>query len=381
MKKVIYLLSSLMLVFTACDPMEDVYEELDKINPDVYVTSMNIELEKKDYELLKGKPAAKNLYFASEQEAAELIPSILDKKYPQLGDGTFATVAFNKLAFEFKGNQVSSVVKYEVSSDDYSALGHRYGNFDSSNEMIEFLEYKYPNAAENMLVVLTYDYYTGKTNTITDSYYFLNGEWRNVYHVTDEDYAKVDRGRYDNFTSADDDLMPAFFNKFLSDNIIGANAGDVEYVSYAYYSNRKTTQNIYTMMYNGTKWVAVTENVAKGSSLSFAKKNGVWKPDLTIRYALESADYQWIATNPALGTETNRSNLANYGNFYQGNPNSSNYWSNDQIVAALGALLKQKFPNAEVEQKFMLSYSVYNSGNITATVTLELQADGTYKSI
>jgi hypothetical protein len=381
MKKIIYLLSSLMLVFTACDPMEDVYEELDKMNPDVYVTNMNIELEKKDYELLKGKPVAKNYYFASEEEAAELIPAILDKKYPQLGDGTSATVGFNKLTFKFKGNQVSSVVKYEVSSDDYSALGHRYGNFDSSNEMIEFLEYKYPNAEENMLVVLTYDYYTGRTNEVTDSFYFMDGAWRNIYHVTDEDYAKVDRGRYDNFTSADDDMMPVFFNKFLSDNIIGANAGDVEYVSYAYYSNRKTTQNIYTMMFDGKKWNAVTENVAKGSSLAFAKKNGVWKPDLTIRYTLVAADYQWIAANPALGTETNRSNLANYGNFYQSNPNSSNYWSMDQVTAALGALIKSKYPNAEVGQKFQVTYAAYNSGNITGIITLELQANGEYKAI
>ena len=381
MKKIFYLISSLMLVFTACDPMEDVYEELDKQNPDVYAKDMNIELEKKDYELLKGEPVAKNYYFASEQEAADLIPTILDKKYPQMGNGTSVAVSFEKLAFEFKGNKVSSAVSYTVTSDDYDAMGHRFDNFDSANEMIEFLEYKYPDAAENMLVTLTFDYYTGTTKRVKDAFYFMNGEWSNIYFVTEDDYALVDRGRYDNFSSADDDMLPVFFNKFLTDNIVGAEAGDVEYVSYAYFSGGKTTQKVYTMVFDGAKWHAVTENLTTAGVLAFAKKDGIWKPDLTIRYTLVAADYQWIATNPALGTETNRSNLANYGNFYQSNPNSSNYWSNDQIVAALAALLKQKYPNAEEGQKYQLTYAAYNSGNITATVTLELQADGSYKAI
>ena len=381
MKKIFYLISSLMLVFTACDPMEDVYEELDEKYPEVYTRDMSIELAKKDYEMLKGKPAAKNYYFASEVEAADLIPAILDKKYPHLGDGTSVAVAFDRLAYEFKGNKVSSAAFYTVKEEDYDAMGHRYDNFDSSNEMIEFLEYKYPDAADNMLVVLTYDYYTGKTNKVTDSFYFMNGEWENVYHVTDEDYALVDRGRFDNFTSADDDMLPVYFNKFLSDNIIGAEAGDVEYVSYAYYSNRKTTQRIYTMMFDGRKWNAVTENVTTNATLSFAKKNGIWKPDLTIRYTLVAADYQWIAANPSLGTESNRGNLANYGNFYQSNPNSSSYWSEEQIVAAMSALLKEKYPNAEEGQKFQLTYAAYNSGNITVTITLERQADGNYRLI
>ncbi|MBC5993621.1 hypothetical protein [Pontibacter cellulosilyticus] len=381
MKKIFYLLSSLMLVFTACDPMEDVYEELDKQYPDVYTKDMNIELAKKDYELLKGKPVAKNYYFASEKEAAELIPTILDKNYPQMGNGTSVTVAFNKLAFEFKGNKISSFAMYTVTDEDYSAMGHRFSNFDSSNEMIEFLEYKYPDAVENMKVILTFDYYTGTTNRVRDAFYFLNGAWRNIYFVTNDDYALVDRGRYDNFTSADDDMLPVFFNKFLSDNIIGAEAGDVEYVSYAYFSGGKTTHKLFTMIYDGTKWNAVTENVTTPAVLAFAKKDGVWKPDLTVRYTLAAADYQWIASNPALGTETNRTNLANYGNFYQSNPNSSNYWSNEQIVAALGALLKNKYPNSEVGQKYQLTYAAYNSGNITVTVTLELQSNGSYAVI
>lgn len=385
MKKIIYLLSSLMLVFTACDPMEDVYDELDQLNPDVYKKNMSIELANKDYELLKGKTGVPSTvtsghYFSSEEQAAALIPAILDKKYPQLGDGTSAAVDYNKLVYAFNSNKVAQNVSYTVTSEDYTAVGMRYGNFDSADDMIRFLEYKYPTPVETQLVVLTYDYYTGTTNTVTDSFYYLNGQWINVYHVTAANYDQVDRGRYDNFTSADDKLLPSFFNRFLSDNVFGANAGDIHYVSYLYYSG-SAKQRIYTMMFDGVQWKAVTDNVIATSSLSFVKKDGIWKPDLTIRYTLVAADYQWIAANPALGTDAARSNLGSFGNFYQSNPNSSNYWSQAMINKAMGALLKYKYPNSEVGQKYQLTYAAYNGGNIVATVTMELQASGEYVAI
>ncbi|PRY13639.1 hypothetical protein CLV24_1058 [Pontibacter ummariensis] len=379
MKKYIYLIVSFAaFTFTACDPMEDVYEELDQLNPDVYAPELAIELASKDYELLKGKtgvPAyvAKDYYFKSEAEAAELIPQILNSKYPQFDNGTSVTVTYNELVQKFNENTTSGVVKYTVTEEDYDALGERYPNFNSAEDLINFLEYKYPSPQENQLVVLTYDYYaSGSTSTLVGSFLYTNGEWVVAYHVTPENYDSVGNGRYDNFEAKDEESLPAYFNKFLSEKFLAAKTGEIKYVSYAYYSGR-TSQEIYTMMYNGTKWVAVEATITVAKALQFAKQDGNWKPDLTVRYDLVAADYQWIAANPALGNESNRANLASYGNFYQSSTTSSNYWSPEAVLKALGALLKNKYPAAEEGQKFQLTYAAYKGGNIAVTVTLILE--------
>jgi hypothetical protein len=388
MKKVLYFLSSLMLVFTACDPMEDVYEELDKKFPDTYATDVTLDLAKADYELLKGHSAAKNLYFTNEQEAATEIPNILTKKYAHLDNGTTVTVGFTALSFPlFNNNAVSNVVNYTVTEEDYDVTGDgRYDSFNTLDDIFTILKHLYPNAEANKLAVLTYDWYYGaaspSTQEKTGSYYFVNGKWVEAYHVSVADYTSVNHTKY-TFSSSDGDNTALYFDKFLKENVFGAKAGDVQYVSYAYYSSssRKTSQRIMTMTFNGTSWVPVEKDMVYTSALQFLKEDGNWKPDITIKYALTSSDYQWIAGNAALGTNASRSNLGQYGNFYQGNPNSSNYWSQDMINVALAALLKNKYPNAEVGQKFLLTYVAYNGGNTSITIRLQLQPSGEYKVI
>lgn len=385
MKKYIYLIASFAaLTFTACDPMEEVYDELDEINNDAYTPEVTVELATKDYELLKNKAGVPaNVYtdyfFASEAEAAEIIPQILNLKYPQFDNGASVEVTYNQKVYSFDNNVVSSTTEYTVTADDYDAVGMRFDNFTAAGDLIKFLNYKYPAAAEDQLVILTFDYYTGVTETRKDAFVFKNGAWIDAYYVSPADYAAVDRGQYDNFTSADDEMLAAYFDKFLRDNIVGAKTGDIQYVYYVYYSG-STQKKIYTMMFDGAKWVGVTSNVIAAKTIQFAKANDTWKPDLTIRYTLTSADYITISTIETVGTADNRSNLAKYGNFYQGSTTSTSYWSPAQVIEALGALLKQKYPQAEEGQKFQVTYTVYNSGAKDLTTTLQLE-NGEYKEL
>ncbi len=362
-----------MVVFSACDPMEDVYDELDALKGP-FTKKVDVTLSSEDYTEVKGKS-----YFTTEEKAAAAIPEFLNEAYSHLENGSTVRVTYNKLMFPGYNSSVSEVEKYTAVAEDYDFTGESHDNFNSAGDLVKLLEHKYPDAVENQLVVLTYDYYqNGATSTVTDSFYFKDGAWRNIYHVSDEDYASV--GKRSDFSSSDDDLLPEYFNKLLSNTVFGAVAGDVKYVSYAYYSNKTTTQQVLGMVYNGSEWVKVNPEAVEEAVLQLKKKQGTWVPDLTKSYTLVADDYVWISKQPELGTQPQRDNLGDpkYLNFYQSWAGNDNYWSDEDVLVALSGFLKNKFPNEEVGQKFEVTYAYYKSGNKTNTVTLIKRESGDY---
>lgn len=389
MKKIFYLLSSLMLVFTACDPMEDVYEELDKAKAPYTKKGLSYKMTDTDY-----KTTTK--YFATEEAAAAAIPTLLNTKFPALENGSSAIVTYNLLTdgYDFLGNTVSSYTTYELTtSEDYKLGGTNYSNFDRWSQVETFLNAKYPvsaipegQTAEGRLVTLTYTWYNSNTSptssTVTDSYYYVGGEWHDTYYVSDANYASVDRNRSYAFTPGDVELLPAYFNNFLKGEFFAAQPREVVYVKYAIrQSSSSTTQHVMAMMFDGTNWnkVAKSDVVITVSTLQFAKINGSWVPDLTKSYKLVSPDdYVWISQQPSLGTTAQLANLGDYKNFYQSWSGSANYWSNDNIKVALAALLKQKFSNEVPGQKFEVTYDYYLSGNKVGTMLFQLNDSGEY---
>ncbi|MBC5775467.1 hypothetical protein H8S95_15420 [Pontibacter sp. KCTC 32443] len=387
MKKLVYLLSSLMLVFTACDPMEDVYEELDKAKTSDKVT-VSTELKKADYEVYSKDATvphvAKNLYFVNEDEAAALIPAILDKNYPHLGNGASVNVTYNVLSYPQYNNTTSIAARVTVSNAEYTAMGKLTSNFTAESDIATYLATKYPTPQERQLVALTYKMSdaNGTVTTQKDSFFYLNGAWKNIYHVSDAEYTATGNGQFRNFDSNSDALLTNYFNQFLTNyytnNNLIVRKGIVEYVSFTYYTGSATVQRLRIMVYDGSKWVEAATAVEK-ASLKFKKKANVWEPDLSIPYAFVTADYAWIGDDAnGFGTELNRKNLRDFGNFYQSNPNSTNYWSDEQIAAAIAARLDVLFPNAEVEQKYEVSFAAYKGGNITRTMVFIKGANGKF---
>ncbi|RIJ42972.1 hypothetical protein [Pontibacter oryzae] len=369
MKKYIYVIASVAAMsFTACDPMEDVYNELDEKLSNEYEADIKTELSAKDYELFKGKgtaPAyvASEHYFADEEQASELIPIILDKNFPQVGNKTKAAITYNNLVFKFGDNTVSSVKYYTLEDEDYALGGARYTSFDKEAQVTTFLSAKYPDAEEGTLALLTYTWYNGSAEPryieTTDSYYFTNGMWLDAYHVSGEDYVEAGRNRFNNFTAADDNVLADHFNRFLNKSIVGNETNDVKYVSYAYYNGSKTVQQVMAMVFNGVRWVAVEGDVVTKEVLRFEKKGTKWVADRSISYGLVAADYAWIADQANISSESNRANLAKYGNF------NTFSWSSEDILFAMSELLKSKFPNAAVGQKFTVTYDSYPGGLVS----------------
>lgn len=381
MKKVLFYISLLTLgSLVACDPLDDTYQELDaQVTDD---TEINVMLTDDAYEVLEDVDTVpeyiyKNHYFTSPEEAEKYLPSILNAEFPHLGDGAFGKVSFNLLQLAFKNTGVANTMYYEVTEADYDALGQSYKNFDDEEQLFDFLDYKYPSVEDSTHLILTYQFYNGSriptTQTQVTAFYYNDGVWYDGFRVTDEYYAYFERNRFNNFTGVDDDNLEAYFSFILKNEFPTAKDGDVEFVSYAYYNGSSTVQEIAGLQFDGANWSMLEDgkNVLTVKTLPFKKELGTWIPDIA-RYELQAGDYTAISENVALGTESARSNLADYGNF------ATSRWSDEEILAAINFILKKNFPEYEEGQEVLVTYNTYPGGDQELSLIL---TEGVYVEV
>jgi hypothetical protein len=384
MKKILSLiLLGTTLFFTSCDPLDDTYTEVGQAP---YTKDMQFTLNTANYQSLRGTSGVNayvynNFYFKSEVEASQFIPIYLNRNFTHLDNKSSAEVGYNLLVFPFVNNTVSTRINYTVENSDYALGGARFTNFDRFSQIETFLKVKYPTAVEGTLVNLTFTYFNGSSlptsRTITDAFYFKNGTWYDTYLVSDTDYVSVDRDRFKNFTSADEALLPGFFDKFLKAKFTGSKVNDIAFVSYIYRIS-SNNQEVKAMRFNGVNWEEVTANVTIPQVLAFSKKNGTWIANLATKYTLIRADYDAIADNTAAGSAAAKANLKSFGNFNVQSAGSPTYWPEDQIILGLGELIKVKYPTAAAGDKFEITYQAFTGSVGTFKITLELQANGSF---
>ena len=101
------------------------------------------------------------------------------------------------------------------------------------------------------------------------------------------------------------------------------------------------------------------------TSLQFGYNDSVWVPDNTIRYMFAASDYDYIEANYAEtdGFESAVSSMANFGNFDR-RPSNAAYWSDEMLLTVISDLLTNVIaPGAEDEQKYVVSYDIYDGSN------------------
>ena len=140
----IFTLFTAFTLISACDPMSEIYDELDE-NPTPITADLDLVLTADDYEL-SGIPSAEKYHsFSSVDDAKEGIPNILSAKYPQLGATSSALVMYdlyqgsvsyiyNDYEADYAGGVVTNPIPvYTVTPADYDAvLGPgNYGSFSS----------------------------------------------------------------------------------------------------------------------------------------------------------------------------------------------------------------------------------------------------------
>src|ERR1700744_4433799 len=90
-----------------------------------------------------------------------------------------------------------------------------------------------------MLKVLSWTTYPSNLSPAPPySFLYTNGSWRQIYMISNAQYAAVGHGTYNQFAAADDANIPAYINTLLKADLsvaAVAKRGDVKYVSYNYY--------------------------------------------------------------------------------------------------------------------------------------------------
>lgn len=376
MKKIFYLLAvAATVLISACNPLDKTYKQLGDL-PAPSIPAQTITLSAADYKLLpKGYGAQTALYFKTTDTAKNNIPLILASKFPAYPNKSSVTVTYTLQPFKPVDSLIANV-SYTATTADYTAIlgaNPKYIELTTA-QAITLLTTKYPTAVNNQLVMLTYIFYesgvVSTATTLTDTFIFLNGTWVKGYTISAAQFAYVGN-TYGDFSSSDAPYINKYLNAILKADqatTLKAKVGDIKYVSYKYYAS-KLYQRIQPLAFDGTNWVANTQL----QTLTFLKNNGVWVADNTVTYTLVAADYKIIAAIPGVASDAAMANLNSFGNFnIQGGATS---WTDAQINAGIITWLKSKYPAAELNQKFVITYAAYNGANITVTKTFKF--DGT----
>ena len=338
MKKIVYLLMAFTLVFTtACDPMEEIYDEIgdttEAITGEISITVSDDEYtdDKED-----GGLELKYTSFNSLDEAKELLPSYLTYKYPVWEEGSLVTVSFNL----YDPIEVSD---YTVSNDDYEAL--EMDHLSSSDDINDFFTYKYPQADQGTYVMLTYNKLAGKI----------------LYTLTDADYALVGNGNYKNFdirtgkAEEDIEVRREKIEKILLENFPNTPVNQQYLVSYAAFNNNYDNVVLEMLVeFDGTNYNMVTGT----------------------EYELTDADIDLIETELTETYPGPVANVVKYGSFDR-RTSSDNYWSDEMLVDAFNVVLKNLDPTAVEGAKYAVTFVVYDGSTHDESMLLQLN-DGDY---
>ena len=337
MKKIFYSFAILSLLFTSCNPMEDYYSEIDATET-VISGEATFTLTDADYDAL----GLNYGNFSSSDDAKEDLPAFLTNKFPAWGAESLAAVTFKLYAPRATER---SLEIYEVTPDDYADNGHNYGNFSRDYHITDFLDIKYPNAANRLLVSLTYKYYSGSVSTLNNGFLFVNGAWEMAAGITDDEYTAMGEG-YSNFSSEDEAI--AKVSVFLVDKFkySGKMAGDIEAIMYKLYTGGSVKSFLANFIYDGASWTEYNNVI--NETIKFGHDGTTWVPDNTIKYTLTGADYTLVGNG-------------NYGNF---DVRAGKAEAEESVrLEKVNTILLNNFPSDAEGQKYIVTFNVYNGAN------------------
>lgn len=325
-------------LFTACDPMEDIYNEIDAQGTVITKSEEEYVLSKADYATIS-KLAQKNATNKNDSNMAKrvasdmalndfakgetYIPEVLAGIYPSWGKGSTVGVTYN-----FKEDKSETLKKffgvklYNLSKEDYAKVWGKNGNEflspahapesvlpgvlkdaikNAKEESFALVEYKYSDKEPQGKVLLKED-----TEWRNDLYQFKEGAWapyqgKEALAVAPEDYdAMGEPGKHDRFSSSvkADGYLP----DFLKVKLPYAKEGDTQVVLYKFFKDKNKVTVVYAdeYLYSGGVW-ALNANVSVHSKETYLHDGTKWLFDPTITVVMAEADYMilvnWVKNN------------------------------------------------------------------------------------
>lgn len=171
MKKILLLIAVFSMVFTSCEPLEDINTEIDAdvsvITGDVIYT-----LTDEDYDILELSFGS----FSSEDDAKTALPGFLSDKYPVWGKGSSALISYNLYVGNAEGiSDYTGANTYSLALVDYPGALDNATAFYEDEKPTEFLPdilvSGITDAVDGDVVLAKYKQYVGETvNGITEFY-------------------------------------------------------------------------------------------------------------------------------------------------------------------------------------------------------------------
>ncbi len=352
MKNSIYFLMLLVgLVFTGCEPMEDIHEDVDaELEARPNVGNESLILTEEDYENL----GFDRSYFVSVEEANDSLPDYLSELYPVLGEGSIANVTAE---IAEPVDYSLSKTEYEVTKEDYTAVGSKYGNFDNLADVYNLIDYKFPGAEAGTIIELTYIWYSGSASEVTSEFLKVNEDtWTEVLYLESEDYQEMGEA-FSNFDSRTEAMnkIPVYLNQL---NPYAAADESQDVLFKVYLGGGESASYLQTFTYDGVRWQGSFER-----TLQFGYSGTQWEPDNTILYTMDAADFELVGEELEEKYVDPAWSAGNYANFDRREGNR-NYWSDEMLLEAVNIVLNNNVaPNAEEGQKYVVYFAIYNGSS------------------
>ncbi|HMC00244.1 MAG TPA: choice-of-anchor J domain-containing protein [Flavobacteriaceae bacterium] len=159
MKKIIYCLAILGTVFIGCNPMEDIYNDIDAVEKPILGTD-TYTLTSEDYDDL-GLTFGN---FSSEEDAKTMLPSFLAEMYPYWGEGSSVLVNYDLFIGSAEGvSDYSGADVYQLTNADYASTGSDafgfYPNVDATTQIPDVLDAQIAGPTEGQIVLARYNQY------------------------------------------------------------------------------------------------------------------------------------------------------------------------------------------------------------------------------
>ena len=310
MKKIIYLiLGVLPLFFSACNPNEEIYKQLDSLQPpfsdqfsytltnDDYntITSLALAKAKNAEDSAKAKAIGSNHFFTDSIKIADYLPDFLANKFLALDSASAIKIGYN---FSYK---------YQIPSDMIFSSGDTAdaGNPGDYSAILNDTLQNQPKGQKALVG------YTGRTISGTDTtyeadyalYVYDGTTWArpsDAFELTNADYEAMPSGvsSHNNFSSSN---TPEFYLPiFLKNKYPYAVKGDAFEIVYKYYLGGHVSAYYYDYwQFDGSDWFNIEQKTDQ-----FIHNGKEWVFDPTVHYTMQEEDYQsivdWVKTQDSI---------------------------------------------------------------------------------
>lgn len=239
------------MVFTSCDPLEDINAEIDAQAKPI-VGDAEYTLTDDDYEELNPNYGSLN----SEDDAKSDIPSLLTEMYPTWGNKSTVSVNY-KL---YIGNAFG-LKDYGLTQADYTLSGSNLLGFQSdvtpADYLADILIAKYSTPKEGDYVAASYFQYTGSAFTVTPAVSF---DENFDYGTTTGDLTTISTNKWANHSGAPNQLQYVTNNLSMAD-YPSSNMGGAMALSSA--DSEDVNSSLTTIITTGTVYSSALMNLSE----------------------------------------------------------------------------------------------------------------------